>query len=47
MHGQGILRKPNGYKYQGSWVNGVPQGRGRDMTEDQTKYTGDFVNGVK
>ena len=33
------------YKYEGSWVNGVKDGKGTFTLRDHSVYTGDFLNG--
>jgi len=40
VDGQGKLIKPNGFSYDGNWVNNLPDGKGTEVWPDQTSYMG-------
>jgi hypothetical protein len=48
IEGLGVLVYRDGSIYEGTFENGVPQGTGRRITNDDLEiYTGDFVNGAR
>ena len=45
--GYGIADYPNGDKYEGPFVNGVREGKGKYTYANQDYYEGEFVNNLK
>ncbi len=45
-HGQGTYTLPNGYKYDGAWVDGEIRGKGVARYPDGSVYEGSFENGA-
>lgn len=42
LHGKGILTWPDGSKYEGFFVEGMRQGRGRFTSSDSDIYEGEW-----
>ena len=48
MHdGNGIMKSPDGYIYDGTWENGVKQGTAKVTYPDGSIYTGEISKGVR
>lgn len=45
--GQGILTKPNGFKYQGTFFKDLFEGLGEEWWPDGTHYKGEYHQGLK
>ena len=43
----GILKRPNGAEYEGSWVNGFKHGMGQQTHPDGSIYVGEFAKGFE
>lgn len=37
-----VYTTPDGYRYDGQWVNGKPEGTGTETKTGQGTYTGEF-----
>ena len=46
-HGLGRMESPNGYIYEGAWVDGVKEGKGKITYPDGAIYEGDLVRGQR
>jgi hypothetical protein len=47
VNGHGKLVKPNGFHYEGEWVNNMPEGKGMETWPDHTSYKGMYKAGCK
>lgn len=46
FQGYGCLYKADGSKFEGMWIDGKLNGKGRYFTNSNEYYVGDFVNGI-
>jgi len=47
MNGTGIMRKSNGIKYKGGFLDGLEHGVGVAEDKSGTRYEGTFENGMR
>eukprot|EP01083_Nonionella_stella_P039621 107743_1 len=47
MHGRGIFKSQNGYKYEGEFKDDKRHGNGKSVKKDGDVYDGEFVRGQK
>ena len=43
----GLMIRPNGAQYEGSWVHGFKHGKGRQTYPDGVVYSGEFAKGLE
>lgn len=46
-HGRGQYSQPNGYSYEGEWVQGLKTGSGIEHYPNGDTYVGDFCDGCR
>jgi len=44
---RGVLSRPSGLNYEGTWVGGLKHGKGSQIYADHSVYTGEFANGFE
>jgi len=46
-HGLGQYSQPNGYSYEGEWVQGLKTGQGTERYPNGDTYVGNFLDGFR
>lgn len=44
---RGVLSRPSGLNYEGTWMSGLKHGSGMQIYADHSVYTGEFANGFE